>query len=396
MSKELIIVYSGTSVTYSEIISSHNPAYYLKFFDKIHILYWAEEEDGSEVFTKNNEKFIFYPYCRPYNTGYITGIKFMTWIGKTLWKICGSISKDTKLILMPVIPIWAGLPTLIVGRLKRKKVFLRLEAQKMDYLRIDDEALGVPKIFTVIKILILKIIYFLTIPLYDYVIGISNDVVNEAKHYGAKKSIWIPISIDLTFYQSSNNIKKNREGIVLSVGQIKKRKGFGEVIKALQILKKEDGLTPKLLIVGGVSDRRDEIFLHSFKKMATGLNIEFTGQVRHEELIKIYNQVDIFVLASYLETLGMVIMEAMSSGLPVIATRTSGAKDLVKDGKTGFLVPIKDPIAIKEKIKVLLENPDLRKSMGQAGRERIKKIMRTVDENNKKLLEMLGIVNTKQ
>jgi glycosyltransferase involved in cell wall biosynthesis len=102
-------------------------------------------------------------------------------------------------------------------------------------------------------------------------------------------------------------------------------------------------------------------------------------------MTEIYKSADIFVLVSHVEVLGVVIMEAMASGLPVIATKISGAKDLVEDGKTGFLVPIRDPMTIKEKIKILLENPTLREKMGKAGGKRIEELMKKVDENNKKL-----------
>lgn len=169
------------------------------------------------------------------------------------------------------------------------------------------------------------------------------------------------------------------------MGQINKRKGFGEIIEALKILKKEDNIIPKLLIVGAVTNPRDEVFLREFQEMSKELNVEFRGWVPHNELDKIYNQADIFILASHVEALGIVIMEAMASGLPVVATKTSGAKDLVLDGETGFLVPIKDVFAIKEKIKILLENSDLRESMGRAGRRRIEELIKKIDENNKKL-----------
>lgn len=383
MPEELVIINDGPSLTPSEMIniSHYNLAYYLKFFERIHILFWSKEKVPG-IFEKG--KFIFYPHCQLYNSGYITGIKFMSWIGRTLWQICGKTSKDTKLILMPVIPIWAGLPTLIVGKIKRKKIVLRLEAQKMDCLKIEDETLGVPKIFTALKLTILKIVYFLTIPFYDYVIGISSGVLKEAENFGAKNLIWSPIPIDISRFQPKKENKNKNSPIILSVGQIKKRKGFGEIIKALQILK-EDGFSPKLLIVGGVSNPRDKIHFQEFQKMAERLDVEFKGQIEHRELIKIYNQTDIFVLASYVEALGIAIMEAMASGLPVIATKTSGAKDLVSDGETGFLVPIKDAFAIKEKIKILLENSDLRESMGGAGRRRIEELIQKIDENNKKL-----------
>jgi len=119
------------------------------------------------------------------------------------------------------------------------------------------------------------------------------------------------------------------------------------------------------------------------------LDVEFLGWVPHQDLPSIYQRATVFVLPSYSEALGMAIMEAMASGLPVVASDISGPRELVKDGKTGFLVKPGEPEIIKEKLSILLENPDLKESMGIAGRERIQEIMKEVDENNKKLWNKL-------
>lgn len=390
MKKELVIIYDTPSTTYTHQIRAHNLVYYLKFFDKIHILYWSKE-NLPDVFEKEDSKFIFYPYCKPYNSGYLTGLKYMIWIGKTLWQICKNAPKDTKLILMPVIPIWAGLPTLIVGKLKREKVVLRLEAQKIEYTEKEGKLAGVSKIPLFVKLLILKLIYYLTLPLYDSVIGISEGVSEEAKKYGAKKVITIPIRINIEpfLFKVEGKTKSKEKPTILYVGQIKKIKGIDNLTKSFRFIKREKNFLAKLLIVGEATNPKDEPFFQELKQLSKGLDIEFLGWISHEKLPEIYKRADIFVFPSLSDALGIVIMEAMASELPVIATKTSGANYLVKDEKTGFLVPIGDPVAIKEKIKLLLENPDLKKSMGQAGRERIKEIMKTVDENNEKLWKIL-------
>lgn len=386
MSKELVIIYDTPSMTHTHIMGIHNLAYYFRFFDKIQVLYWSKE-NFPEIFEKEGGRFVFYPYCKPYNSGYITGLKYMSWIGKTLWKICGKASKDTKLIFMPVIPIWAGLPTLIVGKIKSKKVVLRLEAAKINYLTLEEKLTNRPKIFTFFKINILKLIYYLTIPFYDFIIGISGEITKEAKSYGAKKIATIPIliNIELFLLAPREQFSENENSTILYVGQIKNTKGIDILIKAICLFKNEENLSPKLLIVGGVTNPKDESFFREIKQLSNGLDVEFLGWIEHRSLPEIYNRADIFVLPSYSEALGIVIMEAMASGLPVIATKTSGAKDLVLDGETGFLVPIKDAFTIKEKIKMLLENSDLRESMGKAGRRRIEELTKEIDENNKKL-----------
>ncbi|MDP3093699.1 MAG: glycosyltransferase [bacterium] len=388
MSKELVIIYDTPSMTHAHIISIHNLAYYLKYFDKIHITYWSKEK-VPEIFEREEGKFIFYPYLKPYNSGYIAGIKFMIWIGRTLWKICQSIPKEAKLVFMPVIPLWAGLPALVVGKLKGKKVVLRLEAHKIDYFEIESELEGHSGPGLVLKVFILKLIYRLSLPFYDLVIGISQGLIREAKKYGARKTVKIPILINaepfLSLERKGDYFGPPR---ILYVGQIKKIKGLETLVLAAKALKSE-GCLFRLEIAGSVTNPKDEIFSRQLKTMADGLDIEFLGHVPHLNLAEVFQRADVFVNPSFTEALGMAMMEAMASGLPVIATQTSGAKDLVEDGKTGFLVPIKDPLALKEKIKILMENPDLRKKMGEAGRERIEKILEETNKENEKLWQAI-------
>ncbi len=252
------------------------------------------------------------------------------------------------------------------------------------------------KISTFIKVLILKIIYYDTLPFFDYIIGISEGIVKEAKRFGAKKIVKIPILINSDYFFSKSGGPKNispdsNNATILFVGQIKKVKGIHTLIEALHALKKEDNLAPKLLIAGDITSQRDLGFYQELKNAAKGLNVEFLGWIDHQNLPEVYQRADIFVLPSFSEGLGMVTMEAMASGLPVIATKTSGAKDLVKDGETGFLVPVGDPVSIKEKILVLLKNPELKKSMGENGRKRIEEFRGAVDREYKKLWQDLGL-----
>ncbi len=375
MKNELVIIYDTPSFNYERILSSHNLNHYLKFFDRVRVLYWAKKEDGSRAFSKG--RIIFYPYCQSYNSGYFTGLRYMAWIFKTLWKIC---KESPKAVLMTVIPIWPGIPTLMVAKLKKRKAVLRLEAQKTEHLKEEEREANNFWLFTKIKTGILMAIYFLTVPFFDCVIGISRDVVQEARYYRARKTVLIPIPVKAEIFKESRQ-KKNKKPVLLSVGQIKKIKGFSETIKAIKLLKKD----VKLVIVGEATNPKDENFFKDLQEEAKGLDVEFRGKIEHRFLPLIYNEADIFVHSSYTEALGIVIMEAMLSGLPVVASNTSGARDLVIDKTTGFLTPVKDPVSLKEKIEKLVEAPGLRESMGKAGQKRVKKIIEAIDEKDRKL-----------
>lgn len=101
-------------------------------------------------------------------------------------------------------------------------------------------------------------------------------------------------------------------------------------------------------------------------------SVEFCGCFPYREIGRAYHRADVLVLPSICnEGFGMPAAEAMSCGLPVVASRVGGLPEVVKHGKTGLLVPPRDPAALASAIIQLLEDEDLRRSMGQAGRERV-------------------------
>ena len=157
------------------------------------------------------------------------------------------------------------------------------------------------------------------------------------------------------------------------VGRIKwGRKGQEHLIQAAHLLKTR-GVIAKFLVVGSPFPG-NEVHLERLKQLARDLNIEdkiiFTGELTDAK--PAYASMNIFVLPSaYPEPFGGVVMEAMSMGLPAIATNLGGSLDQVVQGVTGFLVPPADPPALAAKIELLARDPELRRRMGVAGRERI-------------------------
>jgi glycosyltransferase involved in cell wall biosynthesis len=85
-----------------------------------------------------------------------------------------------------------------------------------------------------------------------------------------------------------------------------------------------------------------------------------------------YARADIFCFPSFFEaeSFGLAVLEAMSFSLPVVATRWRGLPDIVEDGASGYLVPIRDPVALADRLARLLDAPTLRAQFGQAGRNR--------------------------
>lgn len=91
-----------------------------------------------------------------------------------------------------------------------------------------------------------------------------------------------------------------------------------------------------------------------------------------EEQIKIYKSHSIFIFPSVYEGFGMVFLEAMASGLPVVTTDTGGVGDIIENGVDGFIVPRRNSQAIADAVEKLLANPDLQEKIGKRAKEKAK------------------------
>ena len=162
--------------------------------------------------------------------------------------------------------------------------------------------------------------------------------------------------------------------VVTCIGRIKwKRKGQEYLVRAAALLR--DAAMPFMLVIVGRPWPGNEDHLERLRALVDELGLQdrviFTGELPDARLA--YAACDVLVLPSaQAEPFAGVVMEAMAMGKPVIATGLGGSLDQVVDGETGYLVPPGDPGALAEKIRVLLENRELSRLMGEAGRERIR------------------------
>jgi glycosyltransferase involved in cell wall biosynthesis len=98
--------------------------------------------------------------------------------------------------------------------------------------------------------------------------------------------------------------------------------------------------------------------------------VAFLGSLPHEDVIRCMRAADVFVLPSLVESFGIVLLEAMGCGLPVVASRVMGIPYLVEDGLNGFLVPPTDEEVLADRITALLSDPDLRARMREQNRNK--------------------------
>ena len=145
--------------------------------------------------------------------------------------------------------------------------------------------------------------------------------------------------------------------ILLSVGSIIPRKGFDVLLKACARLSESVGI----YIVGGAPSEECKEIVAAHKMQ----HVHFVDFCDSDVLRQYYHAADFFVLATREDTWGLVINEAMAAGLPVITTtRCIAGTQLIQDGVNGYLVPVNDPEALREKIALLLSDAALCSKMG--------------------------------
>jgi len=156
--------------------------------------------------------------------------------------------------------------------------------------------------------------------------------------------------------------------IVATIAELHPRKGLIYLLKACDILAKKD-LNFKCIIIGEGEQRKEiesYIKTHQLERY-----IKLLG--RRYEIPHLLAASDVFVLPSLNEAFGLVLLEAMMAGLPIIATNNGGIPEIIEDGKNGILVPPKDAQAIAENIEKILSSPELRKKMSEKNQEDVRK-----------------------
>jgi glycosyltransferase involved in cell wall biosynthesis len=180
------------------------------------------------------------------------------------------------------------------------------------------------------------------------------------------KVIMIPGSgVDLTAY----SVKAEPVGVpvVAMATRMLKYKGVLEFIEAAAILRKQKVLA-RFVLIGAPDPGNPATFSQNeITALCAEGGVELFGY--RNDIAELFAASNIVVLPSYGEGLPKVLVEAAACGRAVVTTDIPGCRDAIEPGKTGLLVPVKNAVALADAIGLLLENPDLRKQMGQAGRK---------------------------
>jgi len=199
-------------------------------------------------------------------------------------------------------------------------------------------------------------------------------------HYYAvppEKISVIPCGVNMDLFQLMDKTSARQKlglterKIILFVGRVERLKGIDKLIQAIPFL---GDLQPQLIIVGEDGNRPGEIT--HLEQLADHLgvadSITFTGLVDYEKLPDYYNAADVCVFPSYYESFGLVPLESMSCGTPVIATDVGDLRNIIRQSETGFVLPDSRPLLLAENIRTVLLGNGTRMADAQSIRDSIK------------------------
>ena len=304
-----------------------------------------------------------------------SGIKLLSLRGKALFDPRGF--EDLWNILhkekIDIIHSWdvLGIPARIIGKLAKVKI-------------VEEIANPPPKLISEIS---LK--HYLTNKLtsvfVDGFIACSNEIMNR---YHEKKCVYLKgrklavvhncVEVP-NFEISAEKIPqirrdydlRDQEVILTNIGYFNEQKAQTDLLLAFKevVIRRSD---VRLFVIGwGPLEQK---LMQLTKQLELQDRVIFTGKLHRQQVFEILSITDLFVLSSHWEGFGIVLAEAMALGKPVVSTDTDGSREVIQNGKTGIIVPIKDPPSLAKGILCLLDKPELMLLMGKEGLKRVNKL----------------------
>jgi len=206
----------------------------------------------------------------------------------------------------------------------------------------------------------------------DVIVAISSWLAERARKYGYHKEVKIipngarldlfsaPIDPEARTTLRDSWGAQDTDTVILTASRLVRKNGVDVLIDAMSHI--DDGA---VLVIAGDGKERAALAVRAKKY---GKRIRFTGEVDHNTLAHYYNAADVFVRPSRTEGFGNVFIEAMSAGLPVVATPVGGIVDFIKDNENGLLAQSEYPESVAEKINILAKNKTLRKTIAEKGK----------------------------
>jgi glycosyltransferase involved in cell wall biosynthesis len=212
----------------------------------------------------------------------------------------------------------------------------------------------------------------------DQIVATSADEASELLHMGASpdRVTVVPCGVDLDHFRPTGPVEPgDGRRRVLVLGRLVERKGIGNVLTALSLLPED----VELVVAGGPPLDRlaEDVEARRLQKIAAELGVagrvQFRGAVDRADVPALLRSADVVACCPWYEPFGIVAVEAMACGRPVVASAVGGLAESVVDGHTGVLVPPRRPDRIAEALDGLLRDDRMRTRLGRAGARRARR-----------------------
>lgn len=207
-----------------------------------------------------------------------------------------------------------------------------------------------------------------------FVVSNSSGLKNLALQTNQKQAIAIiPNGVSTQEFRVGTSEDRSDVFTLLCVSRLTPRKGIRYLIQAMKLLA-EEGLDEKKVKLQVIGDGHERESLKALSQEAGLTNVEFVGRVPHEHIAPYYVRASAFVLPSLNEGMSNTMLEALASGLPLLATVTGGTEELLTDGENGFFLEMKSAEDIARKVKRLLDDRQLCERFAFSSRKRAEEL----------------------
>lgn len=200
---------------------------------------------------------------------------------------------------------------------------------------------------------------------------VSETIRDEARKYGlpSNKAVVIHPGVPCDFFKPSERRIQNQEYLhIVSTGAFAWPKGLEHSLVAIRYLK-DKGVPVRFHMIGDGPEMQRVLFtIHDLRIQE---NVILHGHLNQEEVRNVLQQSDLFLFSSLSEGLPNAVLEAMACALPVVTTDCGGTREAVRDGMDGMIVPLMDSEALASAALRLYQDPELRRKMGEAGRNQV-------------------------
>lgn len=232
----------------------------------------------------------------------------------------------------------------------------------------------------------------------DVVVGQSKNTLENMQRFYAPEleAVRIPLGIQRPQVGPASRGDygfREDEFLMVTVGRLIPRKGITQLISMMGTLK-DRGV--RLLIIG--TGPEETLLKSESGKRGLADRIRFTGHVGEIEKFRILHMCDLYVSTSQHEGFGLVFLEAMACGLPIVCYDSGGQNDFLRDGETGFLVPLNKLEAFQDRCEFLIGDSELRKGIGKNNKVRVEEfyIDRCASRYESAFIELLERLQAKK